>query len=157
MKRNTTTLFLNSLNATTPIAWVNNQPDFTSFTEPTLSVLQKTWQDFLDSGEELEIISDPEPYIEPPQAQWDQFNAQMLTNPRFNQVSAQCFSIAPMLASSVPTALAQVTTNGVSSFALVWTDFCQIGGATLEDRQMWGTIASQANLPQDFIDILSYE
>lgn len=71
MKRNTTTLFLTSSGAITPLPWVNNAPDFSSFTEPTLSVLQNSWQDFLDSGGELEIIPDPELFVEPTTPDWD--------------------------------------------------------------------------------------
>ena len=65
MKRNSTTLYLQSPGATTPIPWIKatQSPDFSAFTEPTLSVLQKAWVDFVNSGEELEIIPDPE---EPP-------------------------------------------------------------------------------------------
>jgi len=72
MKRNLTTLFLISPGATTPIPWVNNAPDFSSFTNPTLSILQQSWQGFLDSGEELEIIPDPEPIVEPTTLDWDE-------------------------------------------------------------------------------------
>ena len=61
MQRNSTTLFLTSPGATTPIPWDNNAPDFTGFTEPTLSVLQQSWQNFLESGEPLEVVPDPEP------------------------------------------------------------------------------------------------
>ena len=61
MKRNSTTLFLTSPGATTAITWDNNAPDFTGFTEPTLSVLQQSWQNFLESGEPLEVVPDPEP------------------------------------------------------------------------------------------------
>lgn len=71
MKRNSTTLFLTSPGAITPLPWVSNAPDFSAFTEPTLSVLQNAWQDFLDSGGELEIIPDPEPFVEPTTPDWD--------------------------------------------------------------------------------------
>jgi len=76
MKRNSTTLFLESPGATTPVPWVNNAPDFSFFTEPTLSVLQNSWQAFLDSGEELEVISDPEPPS--PAPDWTSFNMAMI-------------------------------------------------------------------------------
>lgn len=69
MKRNSTTLFLESPNATTPIPWVNSAPDFSAFTAPTLSVLQGSWQAFLNSGEPLEVIPDPVPI--PPQVEPD--------------------------------------------------------------------------------------
>jgi hypothetical protein len=154
MRRNTTTLFLESPNATTPVAWINNAPDFSTFTEPTLSVLQKAWQDFLDSGEELEIIPDPEPLPELPVANWDNFNAQMLSDSRFIQVSTSAFQTHPMVSASVPTALLQVSTHGVNSFSQIWNLFCQIGGATSEDRITWANLGINNNLPNDFIAVL---
>jgi len=154
MKRSTHTLFLESPNATTPVAWVDNAPDFSTFTEPTLSVLQKAWQDFIDSGEELEIIPDPEPIPELPVANWDMFNLQMMSDARFNQVYNQCLSVAPIVCSALPTSLDQVTTKGLSLFTLIWTQLCSIGGATAEDKQVWGTYAEYNNLPLDFIEVL---
>ena len=61
MKRNSTTIFLASSGSTTALPWVNNAPDFSGFQEPTLSILQRSWSDFLESGQELEVIPDPEP------------------------------------------------------------------------------------------------
>ncbi|QBQ73484.1 hypothetical protein kac65v162_gp040 [Nodularia phage vB_NspS-kac65v162] len=77
MKRNSKTLFLKSLSTTTPIPWINDAPDFSRFTEPTLSVLQKSWNDFVLSGEELEIIPDPEPAPEPLTPNWQLFGAML--------------------------------------------------------------------------------
>lgn len=155
MKRNSTILYLESLNAVTSVAWVNNQPDFSSFTEPTLSVLQQAWQDFFDSGQPLEIIPDPEPIPEPPTPNWDTFNIQMMSNTRFNQVYAQCLSVAPIVANALPTALDQVTTKGYSLFNIIWNQLCVIGGATAEDKQLWGGYAEANNLPQEFINIIT--
>lgn len=76
MKLNSTTLFLESPGATTPVPWVDDAPDFSGFTEPTLSVLQQAWQAFLDSGEQLEVIPDPEPL--PPIPDWAGFNLAMV-------------------------------------------------------------------------------
>ena len=71
MKRDSTTLFLESSETTTAVPWVDNAPDFSGFSEPSLGVLQQSWQDFLDSGEELEIIPDPPP---PPSVpDWEKF------------------------------------------------------------------------------------
>jgi len=153
MKRNTTTLFLESPNATTPLSWINNAPDFSPFTDPTLSVLQKAWQDFLESGEELEIIPDPEPIPEPPQANWDMFNLQMMSDARFNQVYNQCLSVAPIVANALPVALDQITSKGNTLFTLIWTQLCSIGGATPEDRELWAGLAINNNLPDDFVNV----
>jgi hypothetical protein len=76
VKRNNTTLFLESPGATTPISWVDDAPDFSGFSEPTLGVLQSSWQAFLGSGEEIEIIPDPPPPI--PEPDWTAFNLAMI-------------------------------------------------------------------------------
>lgn len=90
----------------------------------------------------------------PPQANWDNFNLQMMSNSRFNQVYNQCLSVAPIICSALPTALDQVSSKGLSLFTLIWTQLCQIGGATEDDKLVWGGYAIENNLPQDFIDIL---
>ena len=154
MQRNSTTLFRDSPNATTPVAWVNNQPDFSTFTEPTLSVLQKAWQDFLVSGEELEIIPDPMPEVAPPAPDWDGFNAAMLANTEFNQITGLVLSLAPTVALGIPAALAHVSTNGVTAFALVFNAFCQIGNVSSKQRETWATIAEGFNLPIEFISVV---
>jgi hypothetical protein len=78
MQRNTNILFLTTLGATTPISWVNNAPDFSAFTEPTLSVLVKVYNDFIDNGGVIEVIPDPEPYIEPVAPDWDGLQNEIL-------------------------------------------------------------------------------
>ena len=89
MKRNSTTLFLDSPGATTPLPWVGNTPDFSGFTDPTLSVLQQSWAAFLESGGELEVIADPVP--SPPQPDWDGFLADFLSpgNPVYNATATK--------------------------------------------------------------------
>jgi len=84
--------------ATTLVPWVYNAPDFTAFTEPTLpvevdgapdfsgfteptlSVLQQSWADFLASGQELEVIPDPELTPSTPEHDWTAFNTAMLSD-----------------------------------------------------------------------------
>ena len=86
---------------------------------------------------------------------WDNFNTQMMTNPRFNQVYNQCLQVAPIVCASLPTALDQVTSKpSLSLFTLIWSQLCQIGGATAEDKIVWGEYAEANNLPQEFITIL---
>lgn len=154
MQRNSTTLFLQSTGAVTPLHWVNNAPDFTGFTESTLSVLQQAWQDFLDSGEELEVIPDPVPEIIPPAPNWDGFNAAMLANTEFNQITGVVLGIVPTVALGMPAALAQVSTNGVTAFALVFNAFCQIGNVSISQREDWANIAEGFNLPIEFVSVV---
>lgn len=154
MKRNSTTLFLQSPGAITPLPLIDNAPGFSGFTEPTLSVLQKAWQDFLDSVEELEIIPDPMPEVAPPAPDWDGFNAAMLANTEFNQITGVVLNLAPTVALGIPAALAQVSTNGVTAFALVFNAFCQIGNVSSEQKETWATIAESFNLPIEFISVV---
>jgi len=76
MKRNSSFVFISTKNATTPVPWIDGALDFTKFSEPTLSVLQKAWADFTASGKELEVVADPEPA--PPDPDWRGFTAEFV-------------------------------------------------------------------------------
>ena len=97
-------------------------------------------------------------YIEkppiPPQPDWDAFNGAVFANERFNQVFTQAINIRPLLAVSLPTAMDQVTTKGLTLFASLYGAVCALGGATAEDKLEWGQLARNANLPPEFIDIV---
>jgi len=154
MKRNLTTLFLISPGATTPIPWVNNAPDFSSFTNPTLSILQQSWQGFLDSGEELEIIPDPEPIVEPTTPDWDSFNEFMLTDPVFKSYRDIVRPIDGDLTSALFDSYELVDKNGVSAFSLVWGYWCQVSGITAEDKEAIASTTQELNLPADFVSTI---
>jgi hypothetical protein len=69
MKRNSTTIWIPSPNAITPLPWVNNAPDFTSFSEPTLSVLQASYEANKDN---IVVIPEPLPQpVLPPEPDWE--------------------------------------------------------------------------------------
>ena len=85
---------------------------------------------------------------------WNQFSQAMLANVEFNQVTGYLLSAAPTVAIAVPTALAQVLTNGVESFAIVFTAFCQYGNVSSEQRGIWAAIAEYFNLPTEFVDVV---
>lgn len=154
MKRNSTTLYLTSPGATTPISWVNNAPDFSSFTNPTLSVLQQSWQEFLDSGEELEVIPDPVSVVEPPTSDWDGFNAYMLSDPMFKTYRDTVRTADGELNSALFDAHGLVATNGVAAFSLVWGIWVSISGITVADKETIATKAEGFNLPAEFVAVI---
>lgn len=156
MIRNSTTLFLTSPGATTPIPWVEQAqaPDFSAFTNPTLSVLQQSWQDFVDSGEELEVIPDPVPVVEPPTPDWDSFNAYMLSDAMFKGYRDTVRSVDGDLNGALFDAYGLVTTNGVSAFSLVWGLWVSISGITVADKEIIATTAEGFNLPADFVAVI---
>ena len=107
------------------------------------------------ADDEVAVQSIIDNYEPPKVANWDGFNLQMMTDPRFNQVYNQCLQVAPIVANALPVALDQVTSKpSLSLFTLVWSQLCSIGGATTEDKQVWRSYAEANNLPQEFITIL---
>lgn len=88
----------------------------------------------------------------PPPANWDAFNATLLADVRLNQVCGAATQAGAFLAvAGLPTALGQVATNGLASFALVFGRVCEVGGATAQDRDGWAAIAEACNLPAEFV------
>ena len=96
MLGNSTTIFLESPGAITPIPWVNNVPDFSGITEPTLSVLVKAWNDFLATAEELEIIPDPDPFVEPAIPDWDGLYTSLLDSQVYQHLVGLSLQFTPV-------------------------------------------------------------
>lgn len=155
MKRNSITLFLESPGATTPLPWVDNAPDFSGFSEPTLGVLQSSWQAFLDSGEELEVVPDPPP--PPPEPNWENFNLALLTDPGYTAVSSTVASVAPSVLIALNMALDNLRKGEISAsgFAVYVDAFCQVGQPTTQQREGWATIAAANNLPAEVVAIMA--
>jgi hypothetical protein len=98
------------------------------------------------------IVSDkPEPE---PVPNWDGFNAAMLTNVEFNTYYGAGLTTAPAVTTSIPTALAQVSTNGINAFALTFNGFCQAVSVTSTHRGEWADLAETLNLPADFAAVV---
>lgn len=154
MKRNSTTLFLTSPGATTPVPWVNNAPDFNGFTEPTLSVLQNSWQEFLNSGQELEVVPDPEPVPEPTTPDWDSFNAYMLSDAMFKSYRDTVRVVDGELNSALFDAYSLVDTKGTGAFSVVWTQWCVVSQITVLHKEDIANVAEGFNLPADFVSVL---
>lgn len=68
MKRTTTHIIIESLNARTTLSWTGTEPDFTGISEPTLSILKAAWE---EGKNNIQIISDPEPIPEIKNPDWD--------------------------------------------------------------------------------------
>lgn len=154
MKRNTTTLFLTSPGATTPIPWVNNAPDFTGITEPTLSVLTNAWNDFVINDGVLEIIPDPAPVVEPVVPNWAGFNAVISFDVNMINYEAVANQAHPSIVSKKDLAYSFVDTKGLDNFAAIFPMFCQIAGVTPEHREQWAALAQEHNLPIEFVEVL---
>ena len=157
MKRNSTTLFLESPCAVTPVHWVSNSPDFSAFTDPTLSVLQQSWQNFLDSGEVLEIIPDPDPAPEPVMPDWDGFNFALFFNVDFSTYALAINNQSPLAIPVLITQYNKVAKYGTSQFKPYFDLFCQVTQVTNEHRNQWGEIAESFNLPTEFINSIKNE
>jgi hypothetical protein len=98
------------------------------------------------------IVSDkPEPE---PVPNWDGFNAAILSSVEFNTYYGTGLQAAPAITTSIPTALAQVSTNGINAFALTFNGFCQAVSVTPQHRGEWADMAVTFNLPENFVSIV---
>lgn len=91
MNRNSFTIWIESPNAVTPVPWVNGAPDFSGFTDPTLSVLQAAYEANKDN-----IVVIPDPIPDPPviTPDWDALNASLLSGvlaPIYRRINAACY------------------------------------------------------------------
>ena len=147
MKRNTTTLFLQSSNSITPISWINNAPDFTGIEEPTLSVLQKAWNDFLESGEELEIIPDPEPIPEIKNPDWEGLATQALGESLlslFTRVTAEAINSNAISIARNDINLAVTVIKNENALAASLALLQQCGFVfTDEEKQLWNNVIEE--------------
>lgn len=116
------------------------QPDYNAETE------QLSWD-----GTQFTVVSLPSPI---PQPDWDMFNLQIFSNQRFNEVYGLALQRAPVATSALPTAVDQITTKGFTLFGLIFPQICSLGEATENDKIEWAELASSANLPQEFINIV---
>ena len=137
MKRNSTTIFLESPGATTPVPWVDGAPDLSGFTEPTLSVLQQSWADFLASGQELEVIPDPPP--PPPEHDWTAFNTAMLSDSNWQAWALPADLRNAMIAASINSNLTSLENAYAIAKAAVPPSAEAITG--------WQTLADTYNIP----------
>lgn len=156
MKRNSTTLFLETPGSITLIPWVNGAPDFSIYSEPTLSIFRSVWQAFLNSGEELEIIPDPEPFVELPPAQWTAFNFALFTDADFVNYGKTANQVNPFFVPALVERYGRIVLDGLqeSNFAAYWQSFCLAFDVSAEHRNEWATLAKRFDLPEDFISVI---
>jgi len=122
--------------------------------DPETEIITSNWVVDIDALEYRQewVISDkplPEPI-----PNWDGFNAAILSNPEFNERTGVVLSVAPAVALAIPAALAQVESNGVSAFSIVYGAFIQVGAVSEEVRESWAMLGEEYNLPADFIDVV---
>lgn len=138
MKRNSTTLFLESLNATTQLPWVADAPDFTGITEPTLSVLRAAWEAGKDN---IEIIPDPEPIPEIKNPDWDGLIGKVLGGdllPLFTRVTAEAINSNPISIARNDINLAVTVIKNENALASSLKLLQQVGFIfTDEEKQLW--------------------
>lgn len=157
MRRNSTILFLESPNSVTPIPLVNGNPDFSGFEEPTLSVLQKAWQDFLASGEEIEIIPSLEQEPDPVAPNWDEFNFALSSDATFISYLKTINRINPVATPALLIQYNKIASEGILPFIPYFEMFCQAANVLPAHRQQWATLAERFNLPEDFVSAVRGE
>ena len=85
---------------------------------------------------------------------WRGFKQSMMLDTAFNTLLGDVFAVNPSVAIQMPIALAQIDSNAVDSFALVFDAFCQIGQVSSEQREDWAILAESFNLPSEFVEVI---
>jgi len=111
---------------------------------PAGATVFETLEDF-EFAKELEVGQPPD---------WDGFTSALLSDDRLNKVLGEAFVKAPAVALGVTVALGQVAKDGPSAFSVAFPALCQLGGATQKDVESWATMASDHNLPRDFVAVI---
>lgn len=147
------TIFINTLNNVTPLAWdeIAQNPIWDGLSEPSLSILQNAYQ----QGD-YEIIADPEPVEEPITPDWTPFNFQLFNNPAFVGYGLAANSVNPFLLPALVERYGLVAKDGLfeSGFPAYWQAFCDALGVSVEHRTQWANLAVSFNLPVDFINVI---
>ena len=139
MKRNSTTIYLVTYGTTTPLPWLDNAPDFTGITEPTLSVLQAAWEQGKDV---IEIIPDPviTQTIEP---DWDGLKNMVLGGelyPLFTRVTIEAANSNAINLARNDINLAVTVIRIEAALASGLSLLQQFGFVfTQEEKQLWNT------------------
>ena len=144
MKRNSTTLFLESPGAVTPVPWVDGAPNISGFTDPTLSVLQQSWAAFLESGQEIEVIPDPVQPPPSPEPDWTAFNTAMLSDPDWSPWITQNSLLM------AATTSASMSRNAPELQTTLETAISVLGQPDPVAAQRWQSIADANSIPIRF-------
>ena len=153
MKRSETTIYLECNDTISILPWINDEPNFSGVTEPTLSVLQKVWQDFIESDEEIEIIPNPEPIADPVPS-WVGFNLAISFEQNMINYEAIANTRHPSIVGKKDLAYSFIIDHGVDDFAVAFPLFCQIAEVAQEHRNLWATIAESFDLPSEFVALI---
>ena len=152
MKMHKMTIFIESLNAVTPVSLINGEPDFSGFSEPTLSILREAYEAAKDN---IEIIPDPilEPVILPPD--WKELLQELLIgslNPIFRKITLEAISnpAALLARQDIYGAISNPDISDRISALRAGLDMLEAAmPLTQSDRNLWNSTISNLNFPDE--------
>jgi hypothetical protein len=127
---------------------------------PTTQRLQPTETIDLDARTVTrgwELIKLPVPPPPTPTPDWAKFKVTALSSDSLNTILADAFQIAPVAAASLAPALLQAEYAGPTDFAAAWSAICSAVPVPPEVIGGFQAVATQCNLPTEFIAALSPE
>lgn len=123
-------------------------------TEPTLSILQQSWQDFLDNEEELEVIPDPPP--SPSVPDWEKFIQQFTlpSSPLYHATASKLQISGPIVVehwTNIRLGLLSISIRNEEWLQLTYNYLKylldQAGNSLSEDeKQAWIDLAQDSNI-----------
>lgn len=153
MRRNSTQIELITPGATTWLPWISDPgsnrvggyPNFDGFTGQSRTIRESAWQDFLDSGEELEVIPNPEP--PPPDPDWRGFNLAMIPPTAESTFELWLGQFKEPYRATLTVASSEGNTNRVQRQYEILKD---LASPTAEQIAEWQSIADEHNVQMRF-------
>jgi hypothetical protein len=150
MKRNSTTVFIESNGSITPLPWLGVEPNFSRVEEPTLSILKKAWE--VDKNN-AEVISDPDPVPELVIPNWGDFNRDAFLSPVVQNIFSLTSNSSAVIDLKIVLAPLGYVPNGLaeSDYQLVKVIWDAIinglsASLTIEDISSINLIASNSSM-----------
>lgn len=106
-----------------------------------------------------EELNRPIPPVEPPTPpvppNWEAFKSTAITSTNLNLLLGELLTIAPILATSFPVTFLELENGKYTDFILVWNGINSVTQVSTELIDEIVALATECNLPQEFIRILS--
>lgn len=118
--------------------------------EPS-SIDYQEYLDWVSQGNEP-LPYEPQPVVEPPN--WPGFVIAIQNDTDFKTTWVKANMTDPFIAQSLLVSFSHITNGSTETFASFFNAVCELGGATIDQRNTWAGVAEAHHTPLDFIKII---
>lgn len=135
-------IIIKHLGCNTVLNTINDMPDFSCIKEPTLSILQKAWEEG-----NFEILNDPQPISEIKNPDWEGLATKVLEGellPLFSRLTTEAINSNAISIARNDITLAVTVIRNESALASSLALLQQLGFVfTEEEKQLWNNVVEK--------------